>query len=202
LLKPVDFSLDNLKMELSENHPSEVGYYNVSFEYTPFAKDKFSDINGQRPSPWGGEVFAKDVSFLCSDQAYEGEKSFKIIGYSKESQGAIAVPHLEEKPLVEPGGLYYLSFWVKYKIEEGNGFRLTQQFFVQGGNEDYPCYACYGPWINGESEKEWSYFGFLVRAPEDSWKGDPVLILSGKGYVLVDSAYFGRVKEALDDEDV
>jgi len=191
LLDSVQLSND-CRILLGSHHSSEVIYQNNSFEFLADSFDVFSDINGFRPYPWGGEVFSGEISFLCSRDNYTGLGSFMIQGKQKDDHGAIAVPDLPLKPNVQPGGLYYLSFWVKYGIQEG-GFRLTQQFFCKEDRK-YPHYACYGTWIKGNSNERWEYVGLIVQAPIDVWKGDPVLELKGKGYVLVDNVYFGKIE--------
>lgn len=191
LLDSVQLSND-YRILLGSHHSSEVIYQNNSFEFIADSSDVFSDINGYRPYPWGGEVFAGDISFLCFSDNHTGLRSFMIQGKQKNDHGAIAVPDLPLKPDVEPGELYYLSFWVKYDIQEG-GFRITQQFFRKKDGK-YPNYACYGTWIKGNSNERWEYIGLVVQAPIDAWKGDPVLELKGKGYVLVDDVYFGKVE--------
>lgn len=191
LLNSVQLSND-CRILLGSHHSSEVIYQNNSFEFIADSSDVFSDINGFRPYPWGGEVFSGEISFLCSRDNYTGLRSFMIQGKQKDDHGAIAVPDLPLKPNVEPGELYYLSFWVKYDIQEG-GFRLTQQFFREQDGK-YPHYACYGTWIKGNSNEHWEYVGLIVQAPIDAWKGDPVLELKCKGYVLVDDVYFGKIE--------
>jgi len=177
---------------LGSYYSSGVIYQDNSFEFITHSSDVFSDVNGFRPYPWGGEVFSGEISFLCSLDNYTGFRSFMIQGKQKDDHGAIAVPGLLSKPNVESGELYYLSFWVKYDIQEG-GFRLTQQFFRKQDSE-YPHYACYGSLIKGNSNKRWEYVGLIVQAPIDAWKGDPVLELKGKGFVLVDDVYFGKIE--------
>lgn len=184
--------LNDHRILLGSHHSSEGIYQNNSFEFIADSFDVFSDINGFRPYPWGGEVFAGEISFLCSRDNYAGLRSFMIQGKQKDDHGAIAVPDLPLKPNVEPGKLYYLSFWVKYDIQEG-GFRITQQFFRKQDGK-YPHYACYDIWIKGNSNERWEYVGLVVQAPIDAWKGDPVLELKGKGYILVDDVYFGKVE--------
>ncbi|MHA1304401.1 MAG: hypothetical protein ACTSPI_11950 [Candidatus Heimdallarchaeaceae archaeon] len=192
LLNSVQLS-NNCRILLGSHHSSEAIYQNNSFEFIADSFDVFSDINGERPFPWGGEIFHGKISFLLSEKgSYSGERCFEIIGYSRNDHGAIAIPDLPLKPDVEPGELYHLSFWVRYNIQEG-GFRLTQQFFRKQDGK-YPNYACHGTWIKGNSNECWEYVGLLVRAPMDSWKGDPVLELKGKGCVFVDDAYFGKVE--------
>lgn len=177
---------------LGENRPSEYVYQNWSFEYWTESKDVFSDINGKRPFPWGGEVFEGNVTFLASKEGYSGRKSFQINGTAVSSHGAIAVPDLPYKPDVEPGKLYYLGCWVKYDIDEGDGVRLIQQFFLPK-DSCYPTYVCYGQWCTGKSNG-WVYLGMLVEAPKDTYKGDPVIELGGKGTASVDEVYFGPVE--------
>ena len=193
LIEPMKLSSGDYKVELGENHSSESGYQNTSFEYIADLNDIFSDINGERPFPWGGEIFHGKISFLLSEKdSYDGERCFKIIGYSKNDHGAIAIPDLSLKPNVQPGGLYYLSFWVKYDVRGGE-FRLTQQFFRKEDRK-YPYYVCYGPWIKGSSNQDWEYVGLLVQAPMDSWKGSPILELKGKGCISADDVYFGKIE--------
>jgi hypothetical protein len=177
---------------LDSSHSSEAIFLNDSFEFVAESMDVFSDVNGFRPYPWGGEIFFGDISFLCSRDNYMGRRSFMIQGKNKNDHGAIAVPDLFLKPNVEPNKLYYVSFWAKYEIEEG-GFRLVHQFFRQNDGK-YPSYACYGPWIEGSSYQDWEYFGLIVQSPPDVWKGDPVLEFKGKGMVFIDNAYFGRIR--------
>ncbi|MDD3491392.1 MAG: hypothetical protein PHG13_00215 [Candidatus Pacebacteria bacterium] len=181
------------------SHSSEAMFENNSFEFVPKSLDVFSDINGFRPYPWGGEIFFGDVSFVCSKDSYMGRRSFMIQGFSKMDHGAIAVPDIFFKPNVEIEELYYVSFWVKYEIQEG-GFRLAHQFFRIGDGR-YPRYASYGPWISGSSYGDWKYIGLLVYSPSDAWKGDPVLEFKGIGQVFVDNAYFGKVK-LIKEEDI
>lgn len=171
---------------------SEAIFQNNSFEFITKSSDVFSDVNGFRPYPWGGEIFFGDVSFLCSRDNYMGRRSFMIQGKNKNDHGAVAVPDMFLKPNVEPGELYYVSFWVKYEIQEG-GFRLAHQFFRLDDGR-YPSYASYGPWVSGSSYQDWEYFGLIVRSPEDSWKGDPVLEFKGIGKVFVDNACFGKIR--------
>jgi hypothetical protein len=190
--------LDNI--QLPKNHrillescsSSEAIFQNNSFEFVAKSSDVFSDVNGLRPYPWGGEIFFGEVSFLCSRDNYMGRRSFMIQGKNKNDHGAIAVPDIFLKPNVEPGELYYVSFWVKYEIQEG-GFRLAHQFFLLDDGK-YPSYASYGSWVKGSSYQDWEYFGLIVLSPEDSWKGDPVLEFKGIGKVFVDNAYFGKIK--------
>lgn len=191
LLNSVQLSND-CRISLGPHHSSEVIYQNNSFEFLTDSFDVFSDINGFRPYPWGGEVFAGDISFSCSQNNHTGLRSFMIQGKQNNDHGAIAVPDLPLKPDVEPGKLYYLSFWVKYDIQEG-GFRITQQFFRKQDGK-YPNYACYDIWIEGNSNERWEYIGLVVQAPIDAWKGDPVLELKGRGYILVDDVYFGKIE--------
>ena len=181
---------ESLKIVLGENIVSDIGIQNTSFEYLIYDEDKFAYNDGYRPYPWGGEIFNSPIKFSRSKDSHSGNTSYEIIGLSSESQAVLAVPDIELKPVVQPDALYYLSFWVKYDIAEGNGIRLMQQFFRKG-DYYYPSYSCYGPWLKGKTAK-WIHIGMLVRAPSDAWKGDPVIELWGKGELLIDDAYFGR----------
>ncbi len=179
---------------LLQNNPTAYKEKNTSFESIHFSNDKFSDELGFRPFPWGKEIFEGDLSFYCDrDLARTGNWSFQIISEDSTAVGAIAVPGFERKPLVEPEELYYLSFWINYDFKKGEGIRLSQQFFIKG-DFWYPTYATYGPFITGSSNGKWEKVGLLVKAPPGAIRGDPVLIMAGKGKVNVDDAYFGRVK--------
>ena len=188
LILPITIQSNDV-IVLGENRPSEYAYQNWSFEYWTESKDVFSDINGRRPFPWGGEVFEGDITFLANKEGYSGQRSFQIESSTASSHGAIAVPDLPYKPDVESNQLYYLGCWVKYDITEGYGVRLTQQFFLPK-DTFYPTYACYGKWLKGKSNG-WVYLGLLVKAPKDTYKGDPVIELWGQGTVAVDEVYFG-----------
>ncbi|MDD5760856.1 MAG: hypothetical protein PHF45_02305 [Candidatus Pacebacteria bacterium] len=182
----------NHRILLDSCHSSEAIFQNNSFEFVAESTDVFSDVNGFRPYPWGGEIFLGEISFLCSRDNYMGRRSFMVQGKNKSDHGAIAVPDLFLKPNVDSEELYYVSFWVKYEVQEGE-FRLVHQFFLPD-DEKYPSYACYGPWIKGSSHGDWEYFGLIVQSPSGVWKGDPVLEFKGKGAVFADNAYFGKIK--------
>lgn len=182
----------NYRILLDSSHSSEAIFQNNSFEFVTESADVFSDVNGFRPYPWGGEFFLGEISFLCSRDNYMGRWSFMIQGKNKSDHGAIAVPDLFLKPNVDAEELYYVSFWVKYEIQEG-GFRLAHQFFLPDDGK-YPSYACYGPWIEGSSHGDWEYFGLIAQSPSGAWKGDPVLEFKGIGKIFVDNAYFGKIK--------
>lgn len=188
LISPLSMAPNSMVI-LGENRPSEYAYQNWSFEYWTDSKDVFSDVNGKRPFPWGGEVFEGNVIFLANKEGYSGQRSFQIEGKTASSHGAIAVPDLPYKPDVEPNGLYYLGCLVKYDIAEGYGLRLTQQFFLPD-DSFYPTYTCHGKWLTGKSNG-WVYLGLLAIAPLNTYKGDPVIELWGKGTVSVDEVYFG-----------
>ena len=190
-LDPIVLQGNIQKIELGDNIPSDTEYQNTSFEYLIYDRDKFAYSNGYRPFPWGGEIFQGTVIFQNSSDSHSGSRAFKIIGLSSDSQGVVAVPDIELKPEVIPGEIYYVSFWIKYNIEQGKGVRIIQQFFKRG-DYYYPTYASFGPWLKGKCD-EWIHIGMLVRAPDDAWKGDPVIELYGKGELIVDDAYFGRV---------
>lgn len=194
LLLPSVKVKDTQMVTVLENHPTEYPDANTSFEKIYFSKDKFSDKNGFRPYPWGQEIFGGTPEFLCDNSvARTGEWSFQIVGNSVDDSGALAVPDEELKPIVTPGKIYYLSFWINYDIDSGYGVRLIQQFFREG-DENYPSYASLGPWIKGSSNDKWVQIGLLVQAPEDATYGDPVITLWGIGKVNVDDAFFGEVK--------
>lgn len=181
----------DIEVNLGTNHSSEAAYQNNSFEYLSLSKDVFSDENGLRPFPWGGEIFQGKPLFKCLNEGKIGEHSFQITGSTIYDHGALAVPDLEMKPIVKANTFYYVSFWVKYDFRDGYGFRLTQQFFDKP--TIYPKYSCFGPWISGTSNGEWKHLGLLVKSPSDAWKGDPVIELWGNGSIVIDEAYFGEV---------
>lgn len=190
LLKPIIFKEDPSKIQLGDNLPSNTDYQNTSFEYLIYDQDKFAYDDGYRPFPWGGEVFRGKVSFRNSLESHSERNAYKIVGLSPDSQGVLAVPDIELKPVVIPGEIYYLSFWIQYNIKEGKGVRLMQQFFIKG-DYYYPSYVCYGPWLKGKCDG-WIHIGMLVRAPKNAWKGDPVIEIYGKGELIIDDAYFGK----------
>ena len=192
ILNPIIYKKDVKDIYLGENLPSDTEYQNTSFEYLIYDQDKFAYQDGYRPFPWGGEIFRDDIIFQNSSDSHTGNTAFEIIGSNSKSEGVLAVPDIELKPLVTPGKIYYVSFWVKYNIEEGQGIRLMQQFFRRT-DYYYPSYSCYGPWLKGNS-KGWVHIGMLVQTPKDAWKGDPVLEFVGQGRVLIDDAYFGEVR--------
>jgi len=205
-LKPVlvekyePFLLSSYKLKedktvrLLKNEPTTYKKKNSSFETIHYSNDKFSDEFGFRPYPWGKEIFEAEINFYCDrNLARTGNWSFQIESNSLESVGALAVPDFENKPLVDPDKVYYLSFWINYDFEKGKGIRLCQQFFIKG-DYWYPTYAVYGPFITGSSNGEWEKVGLLVEAPPGAIRGDPVLIMSGQGEVNVDDAYFGEAK--------
>ncbi len=198
IIVPPDSVKKSEKIVLLENHSSEYIYQNSSLEFLTFSHDVFSDIQGMRPFPWGGEVFEGEISFICGDyDSYDGRKSFIIKGNTSNSHGALAVPDLPLKPKVKPGQLYFLGCWVKYHIESGKGIRLTQQFFLPE-DKFYPTYSCFGKWKRGSS-KNWVFLGLLVKAPQRACRGDPVIELWGKGEIKIDKIYFGPV-EIIDEE--
>lgn len=177
-----------------ENHPTEFSENNDSFEKIHLIESSFSDKYSFRPYPWGQEIFGGIPEFLCdSNISRTGNWSFQILCDSKDDVGVLAVPELELKPKTIEGKIYYLSFWVNYEIKSGSGIRLIQQFFREG-DEIYPSYACYGPFIKGTSNGEWVQVGLLVKAPKNTIRGDPVITLSGIGKVNIDDAFFGEVK--------
>lgn len=205
-LKPVmvekrqPFLLSSYKLEedqevvLLENDPTDYEDKNTSFEKIHYSNDKFSDRLGFRPFPWGKEIFQGKPNFYCDKSlARTGNWSFQISSNYSDAIGAIAIPGFKRKPSVEPGKVYYLSFWINYDFEEGEGIRLCQQFFIKG-DYLYPSFATYGPLITGSSNGKWEKVGLLVKAPPGAIRGDPVLIMSGKGRVNVDDAYFGEAK--------
>lgn len=178
-----------------ENHTTEYSDPNNSFERIHLLTDTVSDTYGYRPFPWGGEIFGGSPAFLCdSSIARTGNYSYRISGNSDDDIGALAVPDLQFKPLVTPGKIYYLSFWVNYNIKSGHGFHVLHQFFREEDFPNPPSYVSYGPWIKGSSKGEWIQIGLLVQAPQDAWCGDPVIALWGTGELLVDDAFFGEVK--------
>ena len=182
------------KVTVLENHPTEYSDANVSLEKIYFSKDNFSDKYGFRPYPWGQEIFGGTPEFLCdSSIARTGNWSFQIVGDSKDDVGVLAVPDKDLKPAVIPGKVYYLSFWINYDIKDGPGISLIQQFFREK-DKIYPSYACYGPFIKGTSHGKWVQVGLLVRAPKNTVRGDPAIVLTGIGRVNIDDAFFGEVK--------
>jgi len=193
LLDPIEIE-DGQEVSLGENKPTEYPKANVSFETVHLLDDEFSDIHGFRPFPWGQEIFGGEPEFLCDrDKARSGDWSFRLVGSSVEDIGALAVPEFENKPKVTPGEIYYLSFWINYDFKEGEGIRVFQQFFLEG-DFWHPTYAIYGDFITGSSDGEWVQVGILAQAPRGAVRGDPVILMSGKGRLNVDDAYFGKVE--------
>ncbi len=193
LLSPLELE-EGQEVTLLENNPTEYRDKNTSFERIYLMDDMFSDRDGYRPYPWGQEIFGGDPDFLSDNTvARSGNRSFKLIGDSVDDVGALAVPGYYDKPKVEPGEVYYLSFWIKYDFEKGEGIRVFQQFFIHG-DYWYPRYAVYGDFITGSSDGEWVQVGLLARAPRGAVRGDPVILMSGKGVLWVDDAYFGKAK--------
>ena len=185
---------ENQEIVLGKNKPTENREKNLKLEKLFFMEDFFSDRYGFRPYPWGQEIFGGNPEFLCDGSMSKvGERSFQIKGKSLEDVGVLAVPGFYDKPLVEEGEIYYLEFSINYKVEKGEGIRIFHQFFIEG-DYLYPTYACYGPFITGSSEGKWERVGLLVKAPPGAMRGDPVILLSGKGTVNIDQPFFGRVE--------
>ncbi|MEM2936547.1 MAG: hypothetical protein QW231_05165 [Candidatus Bathyarchaeia archaeon] len=167
---------------------------NPGFEIIVKNDDEFSDINGNRPFPWGFEVLSGNpICISNSSLAYGGRFSVKIIGNSSEDSVLLAIPEYALKPRISPGKIYRLEAWVKFEGLEGPGVRLIQQFFNRSYFW-YPEHQIYGPWHKGSSD--WTKLVLDARTFDiDNVVGDPVVEFSGEGTLWVDDISFYEVEE-------
>lgn len=168
---------------------------NSGFEIIVKNDDKFSDIYGNRPFPWGFEVLSGNpICISNSSVAHGGKFSVKIIGNSSEDSVLLAIPEYALKPRISPGKIYRLEAWVKFEGLGGPGVRLVQQFFNRSYLW-YPEHRIYGPWHEGSSD--WTKLVLDARTFDiDNVVGDPLVEFSGEGTLWVDDISFYEVEEA------
>ena len=167
---------------------------NSGFEVVVRSDDRFSDIYGNRPFPWGFEVLSGNpICISNSSIAHGGKFSVEISGSSSEDVVLFTIPEYALKPKISPGRLYRLEVWVKFENLEGPGVRLIQQFF----NRSYsaPAHQIFGPWHKGSSN--WTRLILDAKTIDiNNRVGDPVIELWGNGTLWIDDLSFYELFES------
>src|SRR5659263_32267 len=170
------------------NNSVFIHFPNSSFEKLRFTKDKFSDVNGYRPYPWGFEPITGNIS------GYFKNGTAIMIGTNDDDASLFAVPDLYyDKPVVIEGYNFTLAFDIKLTNVSGHGVRLMQQWFetigaYSGDPEPFPYRFDYSDFETGTTD--WHTVSYTVTAPPGAIRGDPVIELWGKGMVEIKKPIF------------